>query len=230
MEEKELLYKKPKKIWQTWLYGAVFIVFCFVFLIIIGFNITYVGAPVSGESMQPTLNAIDVKKQDTVYINRYKKYGLGDIIVIQTSKETDDYIIKRVVGMEGDSICIYYDTSLQRYVLERSDSECGQAHIVEEPYIKSAEGMEITYNRLYGINGLISSDQWKGCFSESDGKWYFTVPAGEVFVLGDNRGNSTDSSAVGSFSIDKVLGRVDHVIKYGENKLIYFIKSFLGIK
>jgi signal peptidase I len=39
----------------------------------------------------------------------------------------------------------------------------------------------------------------------------FTVPAGHLFVLGDNRDNSTDSrvlSAVGYIPLENVIGRV----------------------
>jgi signal peptidase I len=37
------------------------------------------------------------------------------------------------------------------------------------------------------------------------------VPAGEVFVLGDNRGNSVDSRSFGTVPMEDVIGRVRQV-------------------
>jgi len=236
MEEQNLTYKKPKKAWKTYLYGSVFIVLCFFLILAIGFNIVYVSAPVDGESMQPTLNGTGGNNSDTVYINKFEDYNVGDIIVIKKDTEDDKYIIKRVIAKEGDSVCIYYneDTASEtygRYVLERSDAENSQSHIVEEGYIKSINDMETTYDNIYNsTTGLVSSEEWNSCFSECDGKWYFTVPTGKVFVLGDNRGNSLDSSVHGPYNVDDVVGKVDYIVKYGESKIIYFFEALFGIE
>lgn len=39
-----------------------------------------------------------------------------------------------------------------------------------------------------------------------------TVPDGMIFVVGDNRGNSTDSRIIGPISLNKVIGRADLAI------------------
>lgn len=227
----DTIYKKPRKTWLTCLYGVIFIVLCFILVMVIVFNVKYISAPVEGSSMQPTLNGVSLDKEDTVYINKFAKYGLGDIIVIKSPTEKDKYIIKRVIGLEGDTISIYNDG--EKYVLERTDSTDCKAHIVQEDYIKSVEGMEKTYQNLFNERtGLINSEKWKSCFSydsEND-RHYFTVPAGTVFVLGDNRQDSLDSSISGPFSVDSVVGKVEHIVKYGESKLAYFIKDFFGAK
>ena len=236
MEEKKLTYDKPKKAWKTCLYGSVFIVLCFFLILTIGFNIIYVSAPVDGESMQPTLNETGGSNSDTVYIKKFEEYSVGDIIVIKKDTIDDQYIIKRVIAKEGDSICIYYDedstsATYGQYVLERSDAENSQSHIVQEDYIKSVSDMATTYDNLYNpTTGLISSEEWDSCFSECDGKSYFTVPMGTVFVLGDNRGNSLDSSILGPYSINNVVGKVYFIVKYGENKIGFFFKVCFGIE
>ena len=67
-------------------------------------------------------------------------------------------------------------------------------------------------NGLVYINGVYLDEEY--AYNKIDftapgvGKW--TVGEGEVFVMGDNRYNSTDSrdSRVGTVEIDSILGKV----------------------
>lgn len=49
----------------------------------------------------------------------------------------------------------------------------------------------------------------------------FTVPAGDIFVLGDNRNNSSDSSRFGPVSLDSVIGKA--IISYWPRENFGFI-------
>ena len=51
----------------------------------------------------------------------------------------------------------------------------------------------------------------------------------QIFVLGDNRGYSEDSSALGPFNKNKVVGRVDFIIPHGVVPFYYFLKYYTGI-
>ena len=55
------------------------------------------------------------------------------------------------------------------------------------------------------------------------------IQEGQVFVLGDNRGYSLDSSVEGPFSMETVVGRVDFVVPYGVVPFYYFLDYFTGI-
>ena len=80
------------------------------------------------------------------------------------------------------------------------------------------EKVEYKDNKLY-INGKLVKDK----YGQGDTKdFYFTVPKGHYFVLGDNRGNSLDSRYFGAFKKNKILGRTNFTIfpfnRFGKKK------------
>ena len=120
-------------------------------------------------------------------------YEDGDrIVVLYTHNVSDsdiavvwcdtlnEYLVKRVIGVEGDRIQISHG-------------------------IVRVNGMKIEEDYLY-------ENKWgKNC--EID----IVVPDGHVFVMGDNRNNSTDSRQLGTFSTKDVFGEVlfkSHVLKW----------------
>lgn len=102
-------------------------------------------------------------------------------IVVFHAEAGRDYI-KRVIGVAGDTIEMRNDTL---YV---------NGNVVPEPYL--AENQE----KVKDENRPLTSD-----FGP------VTVPEGQIFVLGDNRRNSHDSRALGSISIESVVGRAEFV-------------------
>ena len=107
----------------------------------------------------------------------------GDVVVIHTGKNAFDrmYIVKRVIAAEGDRVTIDYD----RNRVTVNDV------ILEEPYLndEEADPMQPRDDR-----GLVT----------------LTVPAGTVFVMGDNRNHSADSRSekYGCIGKEKILGKV----------------------
>ena len=80
------------------------------------------------------------------------------------------------------------------------------------------EKVEYKNNKLY-INGKLVKDNYgKGKTSD----FYFKVPKGRYFVLGDNRGNSLDSRYFGAFKKNKILGKTNFTIfpfnRFGKKK------------
>lgn len=85
--------------------------------------------------------------------------------------------IKRVIGLPGDQIDIREDGFVYRKSQEDSDFIK-----LEEPYAKNlteSKGMQLP----------------------------FTVPEGQLFVMGDNRQQSLDSRQIGTIDIDTVIGK-----------------------
>ena len=110
----------------------------------------------------------------------------GDIVII--SPRTNAFhepLVKRVIAVAGDEIDF-----ADGHVLVNGVS-------IEEPYLP--EGLE-TYPAPNYQSGLTYPAR---------------VPAGRLFVMGDNRGGSTDSrfSAVGFIRVDDILGEVSFRVK-----------------
>jgi signal peptidase I len=84
----------------------------------------------------------------------------------------------------------------------------------EETYVKRVIGvggdtLRVTDGVLY-INGEANTDYFKDRMNRDMKE--LTVPEGYVFVMGDNRNNSTDSRVVGALSLDMILGKALFVI------------------
>ena len=59
-------------------------------------------------------------------------------------------------------------------------------------------------------------------FPTTDDMELITVPEGEIFVLGDNRGNSKDSRTVGTIKEDSIIGKVLFRFYSGEKNALVF--------
>jgi signal peptidase I len=134
-------------------------------------------------SMVPTLN-----EGDRVLVNKlaYRAHDVhrGDVIVFDRPEEAangDDEIkdlIKRVVAIEGDTIELHE----------------GDVYIngerIEEPYLN---------------DDAPTSPDTGGCTNSGDDRW--ELPEDTVFVMGDNRTNSSDSRCFGPIAEDTIVGR-----------------------
>ena len=189
-------------------------VYCVILsFIVIMFSLVTIECEVVGTSMQPNLNIKGAHKSDTAYVNKYDHdYEYGDIIVIDLDNEI---VIKRVIGLPGDIIDIveYSDT----YKLERN------GEILQENYIylrynasvdQIQDGMDKTKQRFDNLK--INKPE----LFNDEGK--FVVKENEIFVLGDNRHVSNDSSQNGAYSYDNIQGIVENVRYYGESKFEFY--------
>ncbi len=137
-------------------------------------------ARVDGRSMEPTLH-----NADRMYVNKlFYKPERGDVVIIKSKKTNEKFWIKRVIAVEGDTLFIDF-TNGDVYVNDE---------IIDEPYIK-----EPTLSFGNYVNRLMSN----GEFTRENP---LTIPEGEVFVMGDNRNNSSDSRVIGPVSVEDVEG------------------------
>ncbi len=150
---------------------------------------------VNGKSMFPTLEHGDyLALQSNVIMGDLER---GDIIVArELSFRGGEPIVKRVIATEGQTVVIRYVDGLGVRVFV--DNE-----MLDETYI--LEEMEARYFN-----------------DDNDGNPnQFSLRVGEdcIFVMGDNRNNSSDSrdSSIGEIKLDQVLGKVLMIVFPGEN-------------
>lgn len=146
-------------------------------------------ATVDGDSMLPTLEDRQLLMTESLFYEP----DYNDIVVVWAEGipgENGNYgkpIVKRVIGLAGDQISIDY---LQGYVY------------------RNGEQLPLTVkdNTLYEDGHTINTytNYEEGLGGE------FTVPEGCVFVMGDNRNNSTDSRSKMVGYVDKrnIMGKV----------------------
>jgi signal peptidase I len=100
--------------------------------------------------------------------------------------------IKRVVGLPGDKIRVQRDVGV--FINEQ---------LLDEPYIKERPNYEL--NTLGDLGGKSVVGPSLKPFGDS--KEPIIVPAGHLFMMGDNRNNSEDSHVWGFLDQKRVIGR-----------------------
>ena len=169
--------KKKKNEWFEWLKAL---------LVALGVALVvrmFLFAPiiVDGPSMLPTLH-----DRDQMIVNKYKYYfnepERFDIVVFHASSQKD--FIKRVIGLPGEHVAVIENVL---YI----DGEP-----VEESFLPDNQEELSSFQAVR--NDFV--------LEELPGE-YTVIPDGHVLVLGDNRGNSTDSRMLGVIPTDQIVGK-----------------------
>ncbi|QQR91647.1 MAG: signal peptidase I [Myxococcales bacterium] len=172
---------------------------------------------IEGPSMEPSL-----LNGDRVVVAKYK-YGLflpftdhalfnwsgpkaGDVVILKSPMENID-IVKRVIGVAGDTIEVDQDAIIRngKKISHRSKGEClddacstygGSSDLFECTLWEEQLG-EHRYAVSYAtdaVDNMVSTRKT-------------AIPEGHVFVMGDHRDHSNDSRYFGLVPVNRVKGK-----------------------
>ncbi len=162
-----------------WAESFVFALFIMLLIMMFAFKLV----EVEGDSMEGTLS-----NSDRILVsNLFGSPKPGDIVVVNC-RGLDKTIVKRCIAIEGQVVEIDYN----------ADTVKVDGKVIEEDYLSiSAKDMR---------NLMLFDTKY---FDVDNGVYRYTVPENCIFVLGDNRNNSTDSrfESVGFVNLDDVIGK-----------------------
>ena len=146
-------------------------------LLFLAINTVSARVRVDGSSMLPTL-----QNNQYVLVNRLvRSYQRGDIIVFRPPMDPQESFLRRLLGQPS-----YYEDYIKRIIGLPGDT------------------IEVKNEKVY-INGLPLDESYIADAPAYTGNW--EVPQGYLFVMGDNRNNSSDSHSWGYLPLENVLGK-----------------------
>lgn len=129
-----------------------------------------------------------VDGEQTILQSVYHKPQCGDVVVTAQPNAVEDILVKRIIATEGQTVRLERDPDSFTYSVYVDDKK------LDEPYINEP------------VRKIL--DYWKPV----------TVPEGYVYVMGDNRNQSTDSrsDAIGMIREEYIMGKVVYSVSSGK--------------
>jgi signal peptidase I len=123
----------------------------------------------------------------------------GDVTVFRYPKNPSVDYIKRVIGLPGDKVAYY---NKQLFINGEPAKQEAQGTFIGTGSGVSMSGAKKRLEHLLGVDHNILIDENRGTMEGE-----FTVPAGQYFVMGDNRDNSNDSRYWGFVPEENLVGK-----------------------
>jgi 2,3-bisphosphoglycerate-independent phosphoglycerate mutase len=187
-EVKKNRSKKKPASWLASIFDVLEIFAISMIAVLVIFTFCFRLCRVKGDSMNETLS----DKEMLVTTNLFYTPECGDIIVFHLSNDVySEPLVKRIIAIEGQTVRINFT----------SGEVSVDGNVLVEDYVFVEGGAYEIHN---GIDRNFMSVDENGTVT-----FEATVPEGKIFVMGDNRNNSSDSrsASVGFVDVDTVLGK-----------------------
>ena len=170
-----------------------------VIIIIVSRWLIWSPVTVDGHSMDPTL-------QDQEHLIMYRTQDIKrfDIVVASEldSSGNEKLIVKRVIGMPGDTI--RYENDVLYVNGEQMDEPYLQEYL--DAFAEDKLQSIYSYNTQFQARAQVAT-----AFTVDNNfqpSFTVTVPEGHYYLLGDDRLVSSDSRIVGSFAKEDIKGKI----------------------
>ena len=172
--------KKEKASFTKGFIEQLELVAVFFAIVLVIFSFVCRSCVVKGDSMMNTLH----NEERVIIWDLFYTPKRGDIVVIHESETLVEPIVKRVIAIPGDTVTVKHYT----------------------------DGMKVTVTDKNGVKIDSFDDEeyirYVGSLANGHDVDELKVPEGKIFVMGDNRLNSTDSRMLGCLDSRQVLGKV----------------------
>lgn len=157
----------------------------------------------SGDKVIINRSAYDITMPfSNVKIFPWRKPARGDMILCQFSrKQSNDFWLKRIIGIPGDTIeirrnKIFINRNPMRYeILKRSSFHFPNNQVL---------GEVLAIESGFGVNHIVAMSGSENIISNFGP---MVVDQNHYFVLGDNRANSLDSRFLGLINRHEIYGK-----------------------
>jgi signal peptidase I len=143
----------------------------------------------------------------------------GDLVVFRYPLESDQFNIKRIVGLPGDQVLVVdHSLFVNGKPVKRRPKDSFHGHAKNAQFEQFEESLgNASYSVIYAdgpskpVHPGLQDTERAACTYLDDGVWC-SVPADRYFVLGDNRVNSEDSRDWGLVPLGNIVGNVRLVL------------------
>jgi signal peptidase I len=151
-------------------------------------------------SMEPS-----VRVGDFIFVSMWRPSSdlrHGSIVVFRSVEEPELKVIKRVVGLPGDTL------AMRGGVLYRNGGAVREPHVIHEDPTRHENTIQRAKMRAWQISHLAAADSFISSYEPDLQDWgAVVVPPQSLMVLGDNRDQAYDSRYYGFIPSNRVVGR-----------------------